>query len=443
MKKFCILNILFLIISIIIFTINKSFTQTNILNEKKVYLLKIDGLINGVLAQYINKGIKTAEKNNAECIIIIMNTPGGLDTAMRSITTDILNANVPVITYVYPNGSRAASAGVFIGYASNILAMAPETNIGAAHPVSLGGKMDKIMEDKVTNDAVAYLKSIAKVKKHNIDFAENVVRKSISLPAEEALQRKVIDLIADNPQQLLEKINNKKVQGNFGIKILNTVKTKVIEMPMDVRENFLHKISNPDIAYILLIIAIYGLIYEFSNPGLILPGVVGAISLILALFAMESLPFNIIGILLMLLSLIFFIAEAKIPGTGVLMIGGIISFVLGSLILFNYDSPYITMRVSLQTLIPATLVTVLFFGFVVSIGMRALKQQVVSGREILPGKTGIAKTVITKNKSGIVHIEGESWTAETQDNIEIQEGDKVKVIKVKNISLVVEKELNT
>jgi len=290
-----------------------------------VIILRVEGVINPLISAYIEKGIKEAESVDAECIIIELDTPGGLDQSMRSIIKAILSANVPTIVYVYPSGARAASAGVFIGMSANILAMSPGTNIGAAHPIDLSGKISGALSEKITNDAAAYIKAIAEKRGKNSEWAEKAVRESISITEREAIEIKVADLIANDLDNLLKKINGKQVKGNFGTKVLQTEKVRKNFIDLKFHQRLLHSISDPNVAYILLMIGFYGIIYELASPGAIFPGVIGGICLLLAFFALESLPINIVGIFLIILGVGLFIAELKTPGFGALATGAIIS----------------------------------------------------------------------------------------------------------------------
>lgn len=403
---------------------------------KEVIVLKVKGVINPIITTYIEKGIKEAEKVNAECIVIELNTPGGLDKSMRDIVEVMLASPVPTVVYVYPPGARAASAGVFIGVAANILAMAPGTNIGAAHPVDISGKLSKEMSEKVANDASAYIKSIAEKKGRNIVWVEKAVKESKSITEKEAVKLKVADLIAKDLSDLLKKIDGKKVKGNFGTKILNTKEVNIKRINLQFPQRLLHDISEPNVAYILLMIGIYGMIYELANPGAILPGVIGGICLLLAFFALESLPINLVGIFLILLGIGLFIAELKTPGFGALVTGAVISLFLGSLMLFSSSGPYFTPQVSLSLIIIFVAFTTFFFLFALSYGIKALRMKITSGKEGMIEKTGITKE--TLNPYGIVLVEGEDWGAESEDGM-IEKGEKIKVTGVEGLKLKVKK----
>ena len=309
--------------------------------SKKVYLITVDAAITPVVAEYINKSIDLASKANAEAVIIQLDTPGGLVDSMREIVKKMMSADVPVIVYVGPSGARAASAGVFITLAANIAAMAPTTHIGAAHPVTMEGKMDKTMETKVVNDLAAMARSIAEKRGKNAKWAEEAVRKSVSITETEALKLKVINLIAPDIPTLLKDIDCKTVDLVVGKKTLKTEGVEVKEIKMGFRFKFLNTISNPNIAYILMILGFYGLYFELANPGAIFPGVAGAICLILAFYALHTLPINYAGLMLILLGVGLFIAEAFITSHGVLGVGGTIAMAIGSVMLIESTSPYL------------------------------------------------------------------------------------------------------
>ena len=399
-----------------------------------VNVAKIDSIINPVVVEFIAESIERSSKDGAECLIIQLDTPGGLDLSMRKIVKDMLNADVPIIVYVSPGGARAASAGVMITMASNIAAMSPGTNIGAAHPVTMGGqKTDKEMEKKVVNDAVAYIKSIAEERGRNAKWAEDAVRKSVSVTEKEALNLKVIDLIAPDIKTLLLEINGRKVKTAKGTFTLNTKDAEPVFINMGIRHNILNILSNPNIAYVLMMIGFLGLYFELAHPGVIFPGVIGAISLILAFFAFQTLPINYAGILLIVLAIILFIAEVKVTSFGLLTIGGIVSMLLGSLMLFESPVPYL--RVSWAVLIPVVLGTSALFILSATLAFRAYLSKPTTGMEGLVGEIGTAKTEILQE--GKVFIHGEYWNA-CSDEV-IPEGEKVRVLKVYGLRMKVER----
>lgn len=401
-----------------------------------VNVLTLDGVINPVSAQYIIRGIEQSEKDSAECVVIRLDTPGGLDTSMRKIIQKMLDSKIPVIVYVWPKGARGASAGAFIGIASDILVMSPGTAIGAAHPVAMGKEMKGAMNDKVTNDAAAYIKSLAKMKHRNAVWAEKAVRKSKSLNEQEAVNEKIADFVAPDVKELLKKIHGRKVKMASGDVALNTKDAEIKNLDMMFYEKFLHAITDPNVAYVLMMIAVYGIIYEFAVPGATLPGVVGGICLLLALYGLGSLPVNLTGVLFILFAFLLFIAEVKVPSYGVLGVGGIISMILGSLLLFGQKSPYIAVRVSVQTIAGVVLFSLFFFFVAVTVGIRALKMKVTSGREGLPGRMGIVKT--TLDPIGVVNVEGEEYTADSMEG-RIEAGEKIQIVEIAGLKARVKK----
>ena len=388
-----------------------------------IYLLKIDGIINPATAGYITKGIDKAEKEGASCLVLQMDTPGGLMESMRSIVKRILTAQIPIIVYVAPSGSRAGSAGVFITMAAHIAAMAPGTNIGAAHPVQLGEKMDDKMEAKILNDSVAYIKTIAKQRGRNEQWAEQAVRESVSVKEDEALKLGVIDLVSPSLDDLLSRIDGRRVEISPGNVIVLKVKgAETKHLKMSFRDQLLSIISNPNIAYILLMLGIYGLFFELANPGVILPGVIGGICIILAFFALQMLPINYAGIALILLGIILFIAEVKITSYGLLSVAGVISLLLGSIMLI--DSPAEFLRISfVKFILPVVVVSAAFFLFALIMVVRAHRRRPTTGREGLVGRIGVA--TIDLKPEGVVEIRGELWNAVAEE--EIKAGEKVQV----------------
>jgi membrane-bound serine protease (ClpP class) len=399
-----------------------------------VNVARVNSIINPVISKFITESIDRSLKEKAECLIIQLDTPGGLDLSMRDIVKAILNSDIPIIVYVAPSGARAASAGVMITLASNISVMAPGTNIGAAHPVALGGKkIDEEMEKKIVNDAVAYIKSIAIKRNKNAKWAEEAVRKSVSITEKEALKLKVIDLIAPDIKTLLEQIDQREVKTSKGTLTLHTKGLQPVFIDMGTRYNILNALSNPNIAYILMMLGLLGLYFEMANPGVIFPGVIGGICLILSFFAFQTLPINYAGILLILLAIILFIAEVKVTSFGILTIGGIISMFLGSLMLFESPLPYL--RVSWSVLIPVVLATSALFILSAALVFKAYLSKPLTGMEGLVGETGMAKTEISN--SGKVFIHGEYWDAYS-NNI-IPEGERVSVVGIEKLMLNVEK----
>lgn len=403
-------------------------------DANEIYTIRIHGAINPPIASFINDSINKAEKNGSEALLILMDTPGGLDTSMRDIIKGIMESNIPVIVYVYPSGARAASAGSVILLASHIAAMAPGTNAGAAHPVSVGQeKADKVMMEKVAKDAEAYVKSIAKQRGRNEDWAAKSVRESASITATEAVEKKVADLVAGSIDELLEKIDGKTVETKKGSVVINTKGKKSAEVTMPFKYKFLSYISDPNVAYILMMIGMYGILFEIYSPGAIFPGVVGGICLILALYSFQTLPISYAGLFLILLGVIFFILELKIVSHGALGIAGIISLVIGSIMLI--DLPSSILSISYTTIIIVAAVTGIFFFGVLSYAIKAQFSKVTTGREGLVGVEGVAQTDIFHD--GKVFIHGEIWNGKSDE--QISKGEKIIVTEVEGLIVKVKK----
>jgi len=408
---------------------SESFSRT------AVYLIEVNGVINPASAGFVVSSIENAQKKGAECIIIQLDTPGGLMESSRSIVKAILSSNVPVVTYVAPSGSRAASAGVFIALASHIVAMAPSTNIGAAHPVGLGGEQaSKEMTDKVVNDAVASIKGLAKKYGRNEKWAEDAVRKSVSITDSEAVKLHVADLICASVPELLEKIDGMSVEVLSGTTTLNTKGSEVKTIRMNLRYRILNVVSDPNIAYILLILGIYGIFFELSNPGAILPGVLGGIFILMSLYALQTLPVNYAGLLLILFGIILFIAEIKITSYGMLAVGGVVSMTIGSLMLIESPQPF--MRISWQVIAAVVTTTAAFFIFAIGKALMAQRRKPTTGTRGLVGEGG---TVVSKLDDGWkVLAHGELWDATSTETLEL--GDEIRVTKVSGFKLTVEKQ---
>jgi membrane-bound serine protease (ClpP class) len=406
------------------------------LPAQTVVSIKIDGAINPVTAGFIHDAIEKAGNENAECIIIHLNTPGGLLKSTRSIVSDILESPVPVIVYVSPAGAQAGSAGVFITLAAHIAVMTPGTNIGAAHPVTLQGPMDSIMSGKVTNDAAAFIRSIAEKRNRNIEWAENAVRKSFSYSETEALEDSAIDLIAKNDRELLNIIDGKSIALSSGTKTLHTKNASIEVYKMNAIQKLLDIISDPSIAYILMMLGIMGLMFELFNPGAILPGIVGVISLILAYYAMHTLPINFAGLALIIFGIILFILEIKIISHGMLTVGGVVSLLLGSLMLIKPGSALEMARISRLVIISVTAVAALFFLFIIGLGIKAQRRKQVTGAHVLIGKTG--EVLEGLDPTGSIKVNGEIWNAESLTGM-ISKGEKVMIKEMKNLKLYVEK----
>lgn len=437
------------LLSVIFFTPIKAYPEGG-----KVYIIKLeDDTINPVTASYIINAIDKAYDDAAECLIIELDTPGGLLTSTRLIVKKIMSAKVPVVVYIYPSGSRAGSAGVFITYASHIAAMAPSTNIGAAHPVEMGGgrsiwdRMKRmreketekfepdIMENKILQDTTAFIRTLAKERGRNVEWAEKSVTQSASITEEEALTTNVIEIIAEDEKDLLEKLNGRVVNIDNSTRVLNTKGAIIKYIDMNFRERFLNVLANPNIAYILMILGFYGLLFEVTHPGIGVPGIVGAICLILSFFSMQMLSTNYAGLALIILGIILFIAEVMAPGFGLLTLGGMTCMILGSLILF--ESSYEIMRVSMNLVIGFTLATAAITIVLIRSVVVSHKKKVISGVEGLIGGIGYVQSDILKGKEGKVFVHGEIWDAVSEEDIE--KGEKIEVINVNGMVLEVKR----
>jgi len=406
--------------------------------QRKVLVIKVNGVINPVASEFIGKNINKAVAMNAEALVIELDTPGGLDTSMRSIVKNIISSSVPVVVYVYPSGARDASAGVFITMAAHVAAMAPGTNIGAAHPVSVGEKMDKTMAEKATNDAAAYIRSLAEKSGRNARWAEDAVRKSVSITETEALNEHVVDVVSRDLNSLLKDIDGRKVMTVLGEKVLKTANAAIVTEEMDWRFKILNFITDPSVAYMLMILGFYGIFFELTSPGAIFPGVAGAIFLILAFYSFQTLPVNYAGLLLIILGLVLFILEVKIVSHGVLTIGGIVSMIMGSLMLFESPAPFL--RVSLSIVLPVVIVTAIFFSVTFSLAYKAYRRKPVTGSEGLIGLEGRALSDVTRG-GGMVSVRGERWSGYADG--EIKKGDAVLVESVSGLTIKVRKKEET
>jgi len=402
--------------------------------ERRIVVVEISGAINPVVAEFVTDEIREANRAGEELIVIRMDTPGGLDTSMRQIIKGIQSSRVPVAAFVGPSGSRAASAGTFITIASHIAAMAPGTNIGAAHPVNLmggggGGKQSSTMESKVVQDASAYIRSLAEKRGRNAHWAELAVTKSVSISAEEAKKLAVIDLVASNVEALVLAVDGREVKVDSRTVTLHTEGREIVYHEMDKRQKILDTISNPNVAYILMMLGLVGLYFELSNPGLILPGVIGGISMILALYAMQTLPINYAGLLLIVLGLVLFIAEINVMTFGLLSAGGVISILLGSLMLIDSEDP--AMQISKTVLVPTLGVFIAISLGILYLAAKSQKHRAVSGVEGLIGAEGTVKSDL--DLSGTVLIHGEIWNAQSDEKIET--GERVTVEAVDGLKL--------
>jgi membrane-bound serine protease (ClpP class) len=393
------------------------------------YLVRISDAISPGTAEYIHQSLKKAEKGQAGCLIIELDTPGGLADSMRRIVQDILASPVPVVVFVAPGGARAASAGVMITMAADIAAMAPGTNIGAAHPVGAGGQdIGGAMSEKVVNDMAANARSVAERRGRNAQWVERAIRESVSATETEALQEHVIDLIATDVDDLIRQINGREVSGK-GTLALDP--GRVVELDEGFRNRVLRAISNPNIAYLLLMIGLAGLYFEFSHPGALFPGVIGGICLVLAFFALQTLPVNYAGILLIILAVIFFVMEMKLASYGLLSVAGIVSLLLGSLMLFEGDSP--ENRLSWHVLIPTLVLISGSFTAVAFLVFRSQLSRPTTGADGMVGEIGVVKKALPEGK---VFVHGELWNAVGPAGLEI--GRRVRVIRVRGLTLEVE-----
>lgn len=407
-------------------------------SKDHVVVVKLSGAINPAVAEYVSHEILEANTEGDALIILQLDTPGGLDTSMREIIKNIQSSKIPIASFVAPTGSRAASAGTFITIASHIAVMAPGTNIGAAHPVNmLGGGSDneqaKTMEKKVVNDAAAYIRSLAELRNRNAHWAEMAVVNSVSISAEEAMKLNVIDLIAGDVKALVLAVDGREVQVTSGSIKLKTKNLEIIYHEMNPRQKMLDIISNPNVAYIFMMLGLVGLFFEMSNPGLVLPGVIGAISLILALYAMQTLPINYAGLLLILVGVILFIAEINVMSYGLLSVSGVISIFLGSTMLIDSDDP--ALQISRAILYPTLALTVALSLGIVALATRTRSLKKLGGIEGMLGETGLVKQVL--NPQGLVLVHGELWDAEA--DTQIAEGERVQVDLVEGLKIKVSK----
>jgi len=424
-----------LYISLIVVLISSAYSQST----ETVFHIKIDGSINPSTSDYIHKAIQEAQKKNANCIIIELNTPGGLLKSTRYIVSDILTSEVPVIVYVSPSGSQAGSAGVFITLAANIAAMAPGTNIGASHPVGMEGQQDSIMMEKATNDAAAFIRSISEKRSRNVEWAEDAVRRSVSITENEALEKKVIDVIAKDMSDLLNQIDGREVETSSGKKVLHTKGAVLKEYEEGWFHKFLGIISDPNVAYILMMLGIWGILLEFYHPGAILPGVVGGMCLILGLYGLHTLPINYAGLALIILAIILFIAEIKITSYGMLTVAGIFCLLLGSLMLIDIDNPMEkTVDISLSVVITTVVVVSALFILLIWLVVRAHRRKVFTGVEGIINEIGEVTNDILSDSNGLVKLHGEIWKA-VSNGEQILAGSKVKVLEVHDLQITVTK----
>ncbi len=417
----------------VLFLSEGSTTQAQTQADKSlVYLLEVDGTINPALADYIIKGIELAEDKNAAAVIIRMDTPGGMVTTTKTIIKEMINSKVPIVVYVAPSGSSASSAGALITVCADVAAMAPGTNIGAAHPVGGGGQeIDSSMSEKIINDLTAYIRGIVLRKSRNADWAERAIRESVSITAKEALELKVIDLVADSIPDLLKQLDGRKVSKENREYVLKTAGANVEKIVPGIRFKILDAVANPNVAYILMMIGGIGIMMELYNPGMIFPGVAGGICLLLSFFALQVLPVNYVGILLIILSVVLFVLELKVQSFGVLSIGAIISLTLGSVMLF--ETGEVAMRVSWAVIIPTVAVVSSFFIFALGLVVKAWMSKPRTGEQGLLGEYGIALTDI--DREGKISLHGEYWNA-ISDSF-IPKGSRVRVLKVDDLRVLI------
>ena len=393
-----------------------------------VLKIRVDAPIHPVTSEYVLKALEKADRESADLVVLTLNTPGGLDSSMRQIIEGIVNAATPVAAFVGPSGARSASAGFFIALACDVFAMAPGTSTGAAHPVGIsltGQAMDKTMEEKVVNDAAATIRTLAEARGRNVRLAEDAVRKSLSYTEREALDGGLIDLVAGSEEELIDRLEGRAVKRFDGSSRTLALRGKpVVPLPMTLRQRILLTIANPNLAYILLMIGLLGLYFEFSHPGAILPGVLGGISLLLAVFAFQILPINYVGLGLILLAVVLFVLEVKVQSFGMLAAGGIAAMIIGSLMLVK--SPIPELRPALHVILPVAIGVSLIVAFLLTLVVRAHARRPFTGREGMIGEIGTARTDLAP--AGKVFVHGELWEAEGETPI--RAGEKVKVIQV-------------
>jgi len=401
-----------------------------------VHVVTIDGTINPAAADYLHTQIGIAAEARAECLIIRLNTPGGLLKSTRVIVSDFLTSDLPIVIYVSPPGAQAASAGVFVTLAAHIAVMAPGTNIGAAHPVGMGEQLDSVMSAKATNDAAAFIRTISAQRKRNVAWAESAVRKSVSITETEALKEHVIDTVAASIEDLLKMLDGKVVQTSHGGVTLATAGASVVTIERTFAETLLDILSDPNIAYIFMMLGIYGILFELYNPGLIFPGIVGVVSLILAFYSLHTLPINYAGLALIVFAIILFVLEIKVVSHGMLTVGGVVALLLGSLMLVRTDSAFDIVTISWKVVVIAVLFTAFFFLVIIGLGIRAQKKKPTTGIQGIIGEYGETLTVL--DPDGRIRIHGESWSATSLEG-RIEPGTRVLAEGLDRLTLLVRK----
>lgn len=419
--------------SVLLLTLLAILMPLGAIHASEAHVVEFEGAIGPVASAYISEAVARAERDGAVCLVVEMDTPGGLDTAMREIIQDILASKVPVIIYVHPAGARCASAGVFIAMSADAVGMTPGTSIGAAHPVTIGeGGVDDETMDKIVNDSASYIKSLAAKRGRSEEWAEQAVRESATATAEEALDLGITDVIADDVHDLLDQLDGLKVD-DLGGGPLETAGVSIKRFQMGFRFRLLGILSNPNIAYMLLILGFYGIFFELSNPGSIFPGVLGAIFLVLAFYSFQMLPVSYAGAFLILLAMAFFVTEIWVTSGGLLTIGGVVAMLFGSLMLINSPLPFF--KISLAVILPAVITTAAFFAFAVGAGLRAQRKKPVTGSEGLIGMRGNATTDI--DLTGQAFIRGEIWTVRSAYRIE--KGEEVEVVSMDGLKLLIKR----
>jgi membrane-bound serine protease (ClpP class) len=406
-----------------------------VVHAQQVHVITLDASINPATADYITTSIRRAGDDGAAALVIRLDTPGGLLKSTRQIVSAILEAPLPVIVYIAPSGAQGASAGAFITLAGHVAAMAPGTNIGAAHPVGLQGSGgDSVSSEKAVNDAAAFIRSISERRHRNIRWAEDAVRRSVAVSESEALRDSVIDVVAPSAEALLDSIHGRRVEVRGDTVTLSTAEAAIRPFEMDWKHRLLNTLSDPNIAYIFFLLGLYGLFFELYNPGAVLPGVVGGIAIIIAFYSLHTLPVNYAGLALIVFAVILFIAEVKVTSYGLLTVGGVVSLLLGSIMLIDPESPLEVVGISWSVLLPAVLCTLAFFLFAIGMGIRAQRRKPVTGMEGIAGETGEALTDLAP--SGQVRVHGEIWRARSESGT-LAAGTRVVVVRMQDLELTV------